>query len=125
MLAVSSEVDLLRILEGMETTSREATDFIVLGVLGIVYEQAAEAHRASSIARVFVIEWYEKAASTYKAALDAYRQQSDAQILGFAERLEERIEDVKRMVNYITPSGQSLEPSERQRLQELVGASSR
>lgn len=122
MPTVSSEVNLLRIIEGMETTSCETMDFIVLGVLGNVYEQAAEAHRGSSISRVVVVEWFEKAAATYLAALDAYRQQSDARIPGFAERLEARLNYVNAMKRYITPYGQSVEPSERQKLLEQVGA---
>ena len=123
MPTASSEVDLLRIIEGMEITSRETMDFILLGALGNFYELAAEKHKASSIARVFVIEWFEKAASTYKAALDAYRQQSDTQIPGFAERLEAHLNYVNDMKGHITPYGQSVDPSERPKLWELVGAS--
>ena len=80
--------------------------------MGNVYEQIAEKHRSSDVSRWVVIEWFEKAAATYKAALTAYRDQSIVKIPGFGEYLEQRVSDVETLTGLLRPYGQRPAPRE-------------
>ena len=103
---VSRDVRLERIIEDLESTFTDVNDFLGLRVLGNVYEKIAEKHRSSDVSRWVVIEWFEQAADTYKAALTAYRSQSTVQIPDFGEYLEQRAADVERLTELLRPYGQ-------------------
>lgn len=107
---VSSEVSLDRVIEELESTFTNVQDFLGLRALGNIYEQIAERHRSSDVSRWVVIEWFGKAADTYRAALTAYRDQSIVKIPGFGEYLEQRVSDVETLAGLLMPYGQRPAP---------------
>ena len=103
---VSSEVNLERVIEELEGTYARVEDFLGLRMLGNFYWLIAEEHRSSDISRMAVIEWFEKASDTYKAALNAYQSQSTVQIPDFDVYLQRRINEVDGLVQILKPYGQ-------------------
>lgn len=105
MPTVSSEVKLERIVEELESVYRNTNDFLGLRMLGNFYELSAERHRSSDVSRWVVIDWFAKAAETYKAALSAYQSQVEIQIPSFENYLRQRIGEVETLVGLIRPYG--------------------
>ncbi len=110
---VSSEVRLEAIVEQLHSDFTYTEDFSGLRVLGNFYEMLAQRHRSSDVSRLVVIEWFEKAADTYEAALTAYTAQSEAQLPGFDTYLEYRIREVKMLAGLLKPYGSEIPLADR------------
>ncbi len=119
MPTVSSEVDLVKIVEALQAEFVEVRDFDGLRTLGNFYERAAEKHWHSDVSRWAVLEWFEAAKATYAKALELYKAQSQTQIPGFAEYLEQRVSTVEKMIGYIAPF--NYRPGEQRELPVGVG----